>query len=259
MKRLIIATMLALVPVTALANAASYSAAMNKADISCLKPYRGLKHLTQPEKNTFTTCVNHAEITDLEKYEPSVVSALSIQFGNEIEHSMISHFNPPSGNPASCVVTVHLAPDGKITGIALRSSTGAKNFNRYAERFVKEVGKFHVPAGLPYNIYKTVYITLSRHTPAPAIKPSLCSGPVINAYLRKNFDNWAQYSDRSYKYVHTMAGMQNLTTRPHTIACEAWVMKKGRYTGYWVKADARIWVHHKPGTDMYYTRVSGLN
>lgn len=291
MKRLIIATMLALVPVTALANAASYSAAMNKADISCLKPYRGLKHLTQSEKNTFTTCVNHAEITDLEKYEPKVVAAmggkqqmaqdvmhpqkpapvtnkLSVQqFANEIYANIQSHYHPPHyGKPEGCVITVHLTPDGHITGMVLSSSTGDKQFNLLAERAVKEVGQFKVPAGLPYHFYKTATVRfangqqrlvqqLQQQRPANAIP---CSKPGINTYMRRNFDNWAQDSDRSYRYVHTMPVL-TVSGGPHTIVCEAWIMEKVPYTGVWYKNLATIWVHHKPGTNMDYTRVSGLN
>ncbi|MBU2851959.1 cell envelope integrity protein TolA [Acidithiobacillus ferrivorans] len=280
MKRLIIATMLALGPVTALANAASYSAAMNKADISCLKPYRGLKHLTQSEKNTFTTCVNHAEITDLEKYEPKVVAAmggkqqmvqgvmhpqkpapvtnkLSVQqFANEIESDVLSHFHPGYGSPGSGILTIDLARDGKITGVAVSSSTGDSKLNSLAERAAKEAGQFTVPSGIPYHIYKTVSISFYRRQRTANAIP--CSKPGINTYMRRNFDNWAQDSDRSYRYVHTMPVL-TVSGGPHTTVCEAWIMEKVPNTGFWYKNLATIWVHHKPGTDMDYTRVSGLN
>lgn len=177
MKRLIIAVLLALVPVTALATSfgTPFLAAVFKAQDACKKPYRGLKHPTQSEKNTIAACIHHAINDLMEKHEPKSVAKVG---GNQ-----------------------------------------------------------------------------QQQRPANAIP---CSKPGINTYMRRNFDNWAQDSDRSYRYVHTMPVL-TVSGGPHTIVCEAWIMEKVPYTGVWYKNLATIWVHHKPGTNMDYTRVSGLN
>jgi len=288
MKRLIIATMLAM---STAASAGTFSAAMNEGENACLKPIEAIKHPTQSEKNTLTTCLHHAVVDVMEKYDQNTVAKIGGKkkmlqnmarpqkpisaankmreslFGHEIYANIQSHYHPPHyGKPEGCVITVHLTPDGHITGMVLSSSTGDKQFNLLAERAVKEVGQFKVPAGLPYHFYKTATVRfangqqrlvqqLQQQRPANAIP---CSKPGINTYMRRNFDNWAQDSDRSYRFVHTMPVL-TVSGGPHTTVCEAWIMEKVPNTGFWYKNLATIWVHHKPGTDMDYTRVSGLN